>query len=85
VIAVTTKTIVRELAIDRLDCDIRHRGEWLCSTRRLVWHPGGVVGNHEPAVAALLVNLRLDDGKAETLTTFVLPSTPVTPVVDAIP
>ena len=29
------------------------------------------MGNHEPAVAALLVNLRLDDGKAETLTTFV--------------
>ena len=65
-IAVTTKTIVRELAIDRLDCDIRHRGEWLCSTLRLVWHPGGVVGNHEPAVATLLVNLRLDDGEDET-------------------
>src|SRR5262249_57488006 len=40
------------------------------STRRcgLVWHPGCVVRNHEPAIAALFVNLRLDDGKAEGLT-----------------
>ena len=37
----------------------------------LVRHPGGVVGNHEPAVAALLVNLGLDDGKAESLTALV--------------
>ena len=37
----------------------------------LVRHPGGVVGNHEPAVAPLLVNLGLDDGKAESLTALV--------------
>src|SRR5262249_4572068 len=39
--------------------------------RGLFWHPGCVVGNHEPAVAALLVNLRFDDGKAESLTALV--------------
>src|SRR5215472_1303622 len=38
---------------------------------RLFWHPGCVVRNHEPAVAALFVNLRLGDGKAESLTALV--------------
>src|SRR6516164_11620344 len=38
------------------------------SARALFWHPGCVVGNHKPAVAALFVNLRLDDGKAESST-----------------
>src|SRR5215510_4202179 len=37
----------------------------------LFWHPGCVVGNHEPAIAALFVNLRLSDGKAEGLTALV--------------
>src|SRR5437899_4440755 len=39
--------------------------------RASFWHPGCVVGNHEPAIAALFVNLRLDDGKAESLAALV--------------
>src|SRR5262245_9425341 len=39
--------------------------------RGLFCHPGCVVGDHEPAIAALFVNLRLDDGKAESLTALV--------------
>src|SRR6266446_1742530 len=39
--------------------------------RGLFWQPGSVVGNHQPAIAALFVNLRLDDGKAESLTALV--------------
>src|SRR5262245_2498297 len=39
--------------------------------RGLFWHPGCVMRNHEPAIAALFVNLRLDDGKAEGLTALV--------------
>src|SRR5262249_11114966 len=39
--------------------------------RGLFWHPGCVVRNHQPAIAALFVNLRLDDGKAESLTALV--------------
>src|SRR6516165_6364124 len=37
----------------------------------LFWHPRCVVRNHAPAIAVLFVNLRLDDGKAESLTALV--------------
>src|SRR6516162_5347457 len=43
----------------------------ITSSTRLFWHPGCVVRNHEPAIAALFVNLRLDDGKVERLTALV--------------
>src|SRR5215469_9947714 len=39
--------------------------------RGLFRQPGCVVRNHEPAIAVLFVNLRLDDGKAESLTALV--------------
>src|SRR5262245_53791573 len=43
-----------------------------CPYRRgLFWHPGCVVGHPAPAVAALLVDLRIDDGKAESLPALV--------------
>src|SRR5215831_3900161 len=39
--------------------------------RGLFWYSGCVVRNHQPAIAVFFVNLRLDDGKAESLTALV--------------
>src|SRR6516164_7609438 len=64
--------VERKAAVSSTKCASR---EWqpisITSSPRLFWHSGCVVGNHEPAIAAFFVNLRLDDGKAESLTALV--------------